>query len=617
MLKKAVVILKNEKIVYGILALTYLFIEIIFKFFLIYSGNFYSQSKIAPIFIILSFILLNISIIYVLPKKGKIIYYLISMFLYFLMFTVQYFHFAIIDSFFSFSEIFLINEGLEFIKSINTYINYKILIILFGLLLAILIGTIFIIKVDFKISKRKKFNKIILAALILQLFGIATLINESNGMSKEDPLSPINNYQKFSVPVRAIQITGLGQYFVQDIGLYYYYKLENFLTINRSIKKLNAYFDIINIKKDENKYSNIFKDKNLIYVMVESLDTWHLNNEYMPTLYKMSKEGLNFTNRYAPAFYAGYTFNSEFAAVTGLYLTDGFDEYINNSFPYSLPNLFKNSGYSVKSFHMNSLDFYKRGEFHKSFGFEEHVAEFNNDDYRNLGYDFAYDTSWIDYVPVYNRLVNHNEKFMSFLVTYTMHMPYINNHICDKEIREGKVDLDKVDLELWCIKTLAKETDNFFKKLLNRLEEDKLLDNTVIVVFSDHFMYGYSDEKNLNELKGTSDSNLKQNTPLIIWSKDKLATEIDTLMSTADLVPTLANMFSLDFNPENYLSSDVFSKKHSEYVPFKYGYWISNNYYYNGKSSYFLNEETKNINKKVNEYLKINDMILKTDYYKE
>ena len=96
---------------------------------------------------------------------------------------------------------------------------------------------------------------------------------------------------------------------------------------------------------EKNELTDIFKDKNLIYVMLESIDDWLITEETTPTLYKMQQEGWNFTNRYAPQFFSGYTFGSEFSANTGLYLMDNYDKYNDNTFTYALPNLFKQKGY--------------------------------------------------------------------------------------------------------------------------------------------------------------------------------------------------------------------------------------------------------------------------------
>jgi len=360
--------------------------------------------------------------------------------------------------------------------------------------------------------------------------------------------------------------------------------------------------------EQKNDYTGIFKDKNLIYIMLESGDDWLITEEDMPTLYKMQQTGWNFTNRYSPFFYSGYTFNAEFAANTGIYLSENYDEFIDNSFPYSLPNLFKESGYIVNSFHMNKGDFYERNKFHKAFGYSHHYNNYYRDEKTiSLGYNYLYDVEWINNPETYELLVPKNEKFMSFLITYSMHLPYINNGICDEAIKEGKIKFNIwEEREPSCIKYLAKQSDLLFEKLLEKLEKDKILNDTVIIVFSDHNAYGLTDKNYLANKKGTSNFNLQQKTPLIIWSNDITQKNIDTLMDTADLVPTIANLFDLNWNYNNYLSTDVFSSYHDNYVYFQYGNKLdfNNNYF---ESS--VGDDAYNM-------IKYNKYVLQTNYFK-
>ena len=46
----------------------------------------------------------------------------------------------------------------------------------------------------------------------------------------------------------------------------------------------------------------MFRDKNLIYIMVEAFDIISINEKLTPTLYKLYNEGLSFTNYYAPKY---------------------------------------------------------------------------------------------------------------------------------------------------------------------------------------------------------------------------------------------------------------------------------------------------------------------------
>ena len=393
--------------------------------------------------------------------------------------------------------------------------------------------------------------------------------------------------------------------------MYYINKISEKIRNAQYKHEVSEFLSSRDLETKENKYTGIFQNKNLIYIMLESGDDWLITKDTMPTLYKLKETGWDFTNRYSPFFYGGYTFNAEFAANTGIYLTEGFSEYENNYFPFSLPNLFKNAGYKVNSFHMNNGDFYKRNTFHKSFGYEHYYGNYNNNEEKSNGYNYIYDVSWIRNEETYNKLVNKNEKFMSLIITYSMHLPYFNNGICEQAIKNGKITYKPwEEREIVCLHELAYQSDLFLKELIEKLEHDDLLNETVLVIFADHNTYGYSDKEFLAKVKGTNDLNLQQKTPLIIWSEDIENQKIDILMDTADLVPTLANLFGLNYDANNYLSTDVFSDYHDKYIYFQYGEWLTEDGKYSKK------EKDNNMTKKVMDIIKYNKYILKTDYYK-
>ena len=104
--------------------------------------------------------------------------------------------------------------------------------------------------------------------------------------------------------------------------------------------------------------------------------------------------------------------------------------------------------------------------------------------YEKEGYSYLLDSDWVDNDETYNKLVSKDEKFMSFLITYTMHMTYMNNSICNEGYRKGKVSYDNYNkIEENCLRYLAKQSDKLFERLLERLKEDNLIDDTIIIVF--------------------------------------------------------------------------------------------------------------------------------------
>ena len=68
----------------------------------------------------------------------------------------------------------------------------------------------------------------------------------------------------------------------------------------------------------DNAYTGLLAGKNVIMVQLEAIDTWMLQEAYMPNLAKLKSEGLVFTNHYTPAYISAGTFNTEFMTNSGL-----------------------------------------------------------------------------------------------------------------------------------------------------------------------------------------------------------------------------------------------------------------------------------------------------------
>jgi phosphoglycerol transferase MdoB-like AlkP superfamily enzyme len=78
--------------------------------------------------------------------------------------------------------------------------------------------------------------------------------------------------------------------------------------------------------------------------------------------------------------------------------------------------------------------------------------------------------------------------------------------------------------------------------LLKKLEEKNLIDDTVIVVFTDHYLYTMQNQSIISKFKDTS-SNLINKTPFFIWSNDIKKTTITETTSQLNILPTLLNLF--------------------------------------------------------------------------
>lgn len=569
--------------------------------------DFVSITYLPPLIFTISYILIILFIYYIKPKLGKIIY-TISIILFNIYSIAQIVHFNILDRILTITDILVADQAGGMVGYVLR--QFK-LIYLIPSIISLILFVISIKLAKNSTIKKDKNKKIIILSIILiistRYLATLSLGNEVEKNNYNFWNTPKNIYNDYNSTSRSFIISGTYEYFFRDIYTYFRDMLKEKETNN--IEEINNYINSLNYTQKENEYTNIFKDKNLIMIMLESIDSWLVTEEVMPTLTNLKNTGIDFTNRYSPSFGGGSTINTEFASLTGLYATitnKPIFKYDENNFDYSLPNLFKNNGYSVNSIHMNTGSFYNRSNFHKSLGFENHYAL--SDIIKNT--NFQYDTNLIKNDESYNKIINKNNKFLTFITTYSPHVPYINNDLCQNlDTTPFKI---KNDEETTCLKTLANETDNFIKLLIERLQQDSLLENTIIVLYSDHYVYGYSDASKWTNI---TDTKLSQHTSFVIWNPNIKHKNIDIYTDTVDIPVTIFNMFGINYNPNLYMGTDIFSNYHEEFVYFNDYTWITKDLYYTGKQNYDI-KYIKNISTKANNKIKINEKMITSNFYK-
>jgi len=168
-------------------------------------------------------------------------------------------------------------------------------------------------------------------------------------------------------------------------------------------------------------------------------------------------------------------------------------------------------------------------------------------------------------------------------------------------------DIEKYSEEEMIYRTLAHDTDEAIGTLIDKLEKKGILDNTVLVLVSDHYVYGYSDGDYVALKKNVlNDQKELQNTPFIIWSKDMEPKKIDKILDTADILPTVLNMLGIAYNPNKYMGIDIFSDNADDFV------WFSDGSFIKSKNCSLSDEA---ILTKSNYNIKKNKDILLTNYY--
>lgn len=591
--------------------------------------NLYKVWNIIPNLFTITWACLFIGISLSLKSKiGKWVYLSVNI-LFLIMFLTNGIYYSTTHNFFDFILLESTSEGapymMDCIKNCNVWIYIWFVII------------IFTIYIGFKkIPKKDNFNykNVIIVVLVFLLIHLLlpNLYGSANSSLEWNTWqNPRNIYKNFNDANKSMSITGLYEYTIRNFYITFLQTEEE--ETSEDYEFLMEAFSVNN--NEVNKYTGIFKNKNLIFVQLEGIDDWLLTEKDMPTLYGMLNNSFVFQNHYSYYNGGGSTFNSEFAVNTGfitpLSYTQNAYSFNKNSFPYSMANMFKNQDYDVNAFHMNSGEYYSRQTNYTNWGYDKYYGLLDINDYKDKSYTL--DRELINDVTFQEKMFSKDSKFVDYIITYSNHLPFTNTKGVCKLLYDMEMDLnDTVDMgeessstfvqltEEECIRKQAHETDYMMELLLKKLTELNLIDDTVIVVFTDHYLYTVEDKTILDKYKNTS-NNLINKTPFFIWQNNMKRTNIKEVTSQLNILPTTLNLFGINYNPNYYIGSDALSSNYKGIVFFSDYSWYDGNIYVdngviaNNKSSSqeYLDEKNYYIH-----YLtKKNDLALKYNVFKK
>ena len=435
---------------------------------------------------------------------------------------------------------------------------------------------------------------------------------------------------------RLYQVCGVYQTMARDFYFNVLYPLTPVYAMEqeKSEETIGEYFEKRNrAESSGNAMTGILEGKNVVLVLMESMDDWMIG-DHTPTIRRLMSEGITFTNFYTPPYGGVRTFNTEFCINTGSFLSSqggyAFD-YVTNAYNQSLASLLREQGYSAKTFHYNDPSYYSRDVFSEAMGYEDYVyygdylTEYSGAEQRELLYD---DLILFTNSRLREEFFRDEEKTLNFIITRSAHLGYkyhdVLSHWGLKKYPEyrGLTGHEETD----CALLKARLVDDLFQRLLEALEDEGKLENTVIIGVTDHYTYGYKDEASLLELSGVGEKLLLEKTPCFLWSPGITPMEVDKILNTSDFLPTVLNMLGVE-SEYDYIGSDAFDDAYEGYALFADGSWIAGGAAYDaGKDRMlYLTEDAPKVTVQfrqkmaslVEEYIRINNLILETDYYEE
>lgn len=390
-------------------------------------------------------------------------------------------------------------------------------------------------------------------------------------------------------------------------------------------------------EKEPNKYTDMLEGMNVIFVHMESIQSFLIDRtingeELTPTLNKISKEGMYFSNFY-PQISTGTSSDTEFTLTTSLmpalsgtvFVSNYNKEYV------SIPKLLKEQGYYTFSMHANLASMWNRDKMYPRLGYDDFYSstsfDITNDNQVGLGladHDF-----FLQAQSILENIEDTHENYMGTIIQLSNHSPFFGTpKNPEKYFDYGKLNLkntytkvgddgveeivedDYIDgTKLGNYIISAHYADLALGEFVEYIENSPYYENTVFVFYGDHdaklnkseFQYYYNydtttgkvyDEENLNYVDFDSyQEEINRRTPLIIWTKNKavrkkLISQNNNVMGMYDVLPTIGNM--MGFESDFSLGHDIFDIGEDNVVIFPNGNFVTNKIYYSEKDSSYL-----------------------------
>lgn len=393
-------------------------------------------------------------------------------------------------------------------------------------------------------------------------------------------------------------------------------------TSNKTIQQMHQFFQN-RTPTNKNEYTGIFEGCNLVMICAESFSSGVISPMLTPTLYKMMTEGMYFDNFYVPNWFSS-TIDGEYTFLTGTIPKSGamaLNLTINNYMPLTMSMQLINEGYSAYAYHGHKYNnTYRRNLYMPNMGFN----------YKDptCGLDIKIQWPESDYDVVDKSTgfyLGQDGPFVTYYMTISGHQNYnfLGNCMANRN-KDAVKDLpysEAVRAYIACNIELEKS----LALLMERYEEAGVLDNTVFVIVADHYPYGLKDEEyaELMGVDGFENFYDIYKNGCIIYKPGMEPQVISTLSSHLDLLPTLSNMFGIEYDSRLYMGRDIFSDSMG-LVMFNNKSWITDYVAYNAstrKYTYFVDKEllpegfTDYIKTDVANRFTISKQILDNDYW--
>lgn len=403
---------------------------------------------------------------------------------------------------------------------------------------------------------------------------------------------------------------------------------DTLISMNEYVKSLPA--------SSQNEYTGLFAGKNLIMICAEAFSHAAIDPMITPTLYRLTHNGFYFSDFYQP-YWGGSTSTGEYSMLMGIApLRDirTMPETAGKNLYFTMGNQLQRIGYTGNAYHNGGYEYYSRHLTHENLGYDKYIALGSG--LEDLSRWWPTDAEMFDAtLPTYI----DQQPFSVYYMTGSAHFPYegsnpkVSDHIDHVKEASGGRYKDKT-MYYFCYQM---ELENALASMVAQLEAKGIADDTVICITSDHYPYGLKKSSTYGNSQDYLED-LYGYYPHTPWEQDKnawilwsgslenehkdMVCEISDPTYSLDIIPTLSNLFGLEYDSRLLVGRDVFSDA-EPIVLWTDHSWVTREGKYDADTGTFYPNEgvvvdenyVEQMNTIVSNKLSFSGKILSYDYY--
>ena len=386
-------------------------------------------------------------------------------------------------------------------------------------------------------------------------------------------------------------------YIVKYLGAYNFAVYDAVQNIKTSSQRVLADSSDITVVENytKNKFAEpdpemfgIAEDKNIIKIHLESFQTFLIDYElhgeevtpFLNSLVHDQDEDYTYFENFFHQTEQGKTADAELILDNSIYGTPqgaAFMTRSNNTYQ-SLPAIMhQEKDYTSAVFHGDDKSFWNRDEMYKKLGIDQYfdASYYDMSPDKVINYGLKDKPFFEESVPL---LESMDEPFYAHLMTLTHHHPYLidddDTTIDPAETGDGSVDR---------YFQTARYLDEALEQFIQDLKDDGLYDDSVILIYGDHYGVSTNHNRAMEELLGEEITPFKnaqlQRVPLLIKVPGVEGKgTVDEYAGQMDVMPTLLHLVGVHGQDYIQFGTDLFSEDHKDFVPFRNGDFITPDY---------------------------------------